>query len=89
VFADGIKIEDENEEVATRRAAYCLSLGISTEFINQYQTPFYQNKLQASIKRAEIHKQRMDDFKREHGPAQRLPLDNCCGEETEMCRILR
>ena len=31
----------------------------------------------------------MDEFKRLNGPEVRLPFDNCCDEETNMCKILR
>ena len=51
--------------------------------------PFYRNLLKVSAERADKHKERMDAFKAEHGPGVRLPLDNCCEEQTNMCKILR
>ena len=31
----------------------------------------------------------MEEFKSLNAPGTRLPLDNCCEEDTNMCRILR
>ena len=45
VFADGITMKDTKEELQTRRDAYCLSLGISLDFLEQHQTAFYQKLL--------------------------------------------
>ncbi len=51
--------------------------------------PLYENLLKKSTDRNEKHKERMDAFKQENGPTARLPLDNCCGPDTNMCRIIR
>ena len=31
----------------------------------------------------------MEEFKRVNGSSKRLPLDNCCEDQTAMCRVLR
>ena len=36
VFADGIKLEDPLEECSVRQAAYCLSLGISPDYLREH-----------------------------------------------------
>lgn len=87
VFADGIELEDPQEEVQLRRAAYCLSLGITPEFLENHQRPLYVRLLDESAERSDIHKERMDDFKKKNGPKVRLPLDNCCEETTNMCKV--
>ena len=35
-FADGIKSENSEEELKMRRAAYCLTLGISESYLEQH-----------------------------------------------------
>ena len=51
--------------------------------------PIYLNLLSVSAARNEKHRLRMDAFKEENGATARLPLDNCCEEDTNMCRIIR
>ncbi len=51
--------------------------------------PMYEDLLKVSAERNNKHKERMDTFKLENGPTARLPLDNCCEADTNMCRIIR
>jgi len=89
VFADGISLKDPMEEVTTRRDAYCLTLGISLEFLEQHQNAIYSGLLTKASQRQLNHNSRMEEFRAENGPKARLPLENCCGDQTEMCRFVR
>ena len=60
IFADGISLPDPVEETKKRRDAYCLTLGITKQFIEEYQRPLYQGLLQVSTQRQRDHTQRMD-----------------------------
>ena len=82
IFADGISIEDVMEQAQVRKDAYCLSLGLSARFLEEYTRPIYQNLLKVSSERNEKHKLRMEAFKEQNGPNARLPLDSCCDDET-------
>lgn len=31
----------------------------------------------------------METYRAENGPRARLPLDSCCGDQTEMCKFIR
>ena len=31
----------------------------------------------------------MEEYRAENGPRARLPLDNCCGGQAEMCKFIR
>ena len=42
-----------------------------------------------SIQRQQNHTRRMEEYRTEHGPRARLPLDSCCGDDTNMCRFIR
>lgn len=89
VFADGIQLEDELEECSVRQYAYCYSLGLSPEYIHSHQSALYYGLLKMSQARNENHKERMDAYKAVHGANARLPLDDCCEEETRMCKVIR
>lgn len=89
IFADGIKMEDPLEECSVRQSAYCFSLGLSPEFLREKQSSVYRNLLALSNGRSETHKRRIDEFKKANPPNTRLPLDNCCGDQTHMCRVIR
>lgn len=89
VFADGISVKDPTEEVAVRRDAYCLTLGISLDFLEQHQNATYLSYLDKARQRQLNHNSRMEEFRAENGPKARLPLDTCCGDQTEMCRFIR
>jgi len=88
VFADGIRLEDPQEEIGTRRAAYCLTLGISPQFLSEHMSPLYSGFLRTSKSREEQHKERIQEFKEKNGPYARLPLDSCC-DDVHMCKIIR
>ena len=45
VFADGISHDDPEQTCSIRRQAYCLSLGITPEFLRDYQNAYYQGLL--------------------------------------------
>ena len=63
VFADGISHDDPQLTCSIRRQAYCLSLGISAEFIRDHQNAYYESLLARSRQRCDTHKQRMEEFK--------------------------
>ena len=89
IFADGIRMEDTLEECCIRQQAYSLMLGLSLDFLRENQSELYRSSLETSIERVKTHKSRMDEFREANGANVRLPLDNCCGTDTKMCRIIR
>ena len=36
IFADGISLPDQEQEMMVRRDAYCLTLGITKQFLDEY-----------------------------------------------------
>ena len=89
IFADGIRNGDTEQTAVSRRHAYCLSLGLTEEYLQNVAKPAYESLLQQSLARYTVHKMRIDAFRAEHGREKRLPLDNCCEDHTPMCRVLR
>ena len=89
IFADGIRLEDKLEECCVRQKAYSLMLGLSLDFLRDHQVSLYHSLLEKSVARCTNHKSRMDEFRDTHGANVRLPLDDCCGDDTKMCRIIR